>query len=184
MNRRNRKKKQTNLFDDLMVRVKKVNLNVSLSWWKQLPKFHQRIIAILSSIVLVLLVLPTSDIESETEVSSSTKNRVQVSVNTTSLSQEGVSKQAVTKTDDWQEYTVQSGDTLAKVFRTNKLPMADLNLLVKIEGLDKPLSKITQGQLVRYKLTAKGDLDILQLEKNDSSVMFFRLSDGGFGRSK
>ncbi|WP_275895374.1 LysM-like peptidoglycan-binding domain-containing protein, partial [Vibrio cholerae] len=26
--------------------------------------------------------------------------------------------------------------------------------------------------------------DILQLERNNQSVMFFRLSDGGFGRSK
>ncbi|MEF1291248.1 LysM-like peptidoglycan-binding domain-containing protein, partial [Vibrio sp. M260118] len=49
---------------------------------------------------------------------------------------------------------------------------------------DKPLSQIKKGQLVRYKLAENGQLDILQLEKRNQSVMFFRLSDGGFGRSK
>ncbi|KOO09935.1 lysine transporter LysM, partial [Vibrio xuii] len=69
-------------------------------------------------------------------------------------------------------------------FRTSGLPMSDLNALVKVEGSDKPLSYIKKGQLVRYKLDEDGKLDILQLEKSDQSVMFFRLSDGGFGRSK
>ena len=84
----------------------------------------------------------------------------------------------------WQEYEVKSGDTLAKVFRANGLDMSDFNALVRVEGSDKPLSLIKQGQLVRYKLSDDGRLDILQLEKSGQSVMFFRLSDGGFGRSK
>ncbi len=79
---------------------------------------------------------------------------------------------------------VQQGDTLAQVFRNNQLPLSDLNALVRIEGDDKPLSQIRKGQLVRFKLAENGQLDILQLEKGSSSVMFFRLSDGGFGRSK
>ncbi len=63
--------------------------------------------------------------------------------------------------------------------------MADLNALVKIEGSDKPLSRIKQGQLVRFKLADDGKLDMLQLEKSaGESVMFFRLSDGTFGRNK
>ncbi len=62
--------------------------------------------------------------------------------------------------------------------------MSDLNALVNVEGNDKPLSQIKAGQLVRFKLAKDGSLDILQLEKSVQSVMFFRLSDGGFGRSK
>ncbi|MCV5942416.1 cell envelope opacity-associated protein A, partial [Escherichia coli] len=73
---------------------------------------------------------------------------------------------------------MKNGDTLAQVFRNNQLSMADLSALVKIEGSDKPLSHIKQGQLIRFKLSEKGQLDMLQLEKSDHSVMFFRLSDG------
>ncbi|MEI8631640.1 LysM-like peptidoglycan-binding domain-containing protein [Vibrio sp. PP-XX7] len=84
----------------------------------------------------------------------------------------------------WIDYTVQNGDTLSKIFKANDLPLADLNALVSIEGEDKPLSHIKPGQLIRYKLTVKADLDILQVEQKDQSIMFFRLSDGGYGRSK
>ncbi|MCV5927473.1 cell envelope opacity-associated protein A, partial [Escherichia coli] len=80
--------------------------------------------------------------------------------------------------------TVKNGDTLAQVFRSNQLSMADLSALVKIEGSDKPLSQIKQGQLIRFKLSDEGELDMLQLEKSGRSVMFFRLSDGSFGRNK
>ncbi len=73
---------------------------------------------------------------------------------------------------------------MSQVFRSNNLPLADLNALVRIEGSDKPLSQIQQGQRIRFKLAADGQLDILQLERNNQSVMFFRLSDGGFGRSQ
>lgn len=85
--------------------------------------------------------------------------------------------------EPWNNYTVQKGDTLSQVFRNNDLPLSDLNQLVEIEGKDKPLSHIQHGELIRFKLTNRGDLDILKIEKNDGPVMFFRLSSGGFARS-
>ncbi|OEF23008.1 LysM-like peptidoglycan-binding domain-containing protein [Vibrio rumoiensis] len=86
--------------------------------------------------------------------------------------------------EPWNNYTVKKGDTLSQVFRNNDLSLSDLNDLVAIEGKDKPLSQIQHGQLIRYKLTNRGDLDILQIEKDDGPVMFFRLSSGGFSRSQ
>lgn len=86
--------------------------------------------------------------------------------------------------EPWNNYTVQKGDTLSQVFRNNDLSLSDLNQLIEIEGKDKPLSQIKHGQLIRFKLTNRGDLDILQIEKEDGPVMFFRLSSGGFARSQ
>ncbi|GAM55440.1 hypothetical protein JCM19231_4339 [Vibrio ishigakensis] len=37
---------------------------------------------------------------------------------------------------------------------------------------------------MRFKRDDDGRLDILQLENGNDSIMFFRLSDGGFARSK
>lgn len=184
MNRRNRKRKEKTLFDDLKAVLASGS---KMTFWQRLPKMHQRALMILTPLVLLLFIVPLPQSESTAETDASLEKeaiRKEVAVDTTSLSEKGKNSQPVTKTDAWQEYTVQAGDTLAKVFRSNKLPMADLQALVAIEGLDKPLSKIKQGQLVRYKMTAEGHLDILQLEKAGSSVMFFRLSDGGYGRSK
>ncbi|PJC85776.1 lysine transporter LysM [Vibrio sp. HA2012] len=199
MNRRNRKKKPNSFGDKLAQQIKdRTGKGGSIKeyyFWQQLPRFHQRALMVLVPVLFLLFVLPVS--EPQSDVPEAEENRrVTVDVDTTSLSQQQEAKPAVkhttentvqpqvTRNGSWKEYEVQSGDTLAKVFRANNLPMADLNALVQIEGLDKPLSKIREGQLVRYKLTSDGSLDILQLEKGGTSVMFFRLSDGGFGRSK
>ncbi|MDD9196369.1 LysM-like peptidoglycan-binding domain-containing protein [Aliivibrio sp. S3MY1] len=84
----------------------------------------------------------------------------------------------------WHDYQIQAGDTLYQVFRKNNLPLTELNKVVKIEGADKPLSNIKKGQLFRFKLNQKGELDILQIERDNQAIMYFRMSDGNFGRSK
>ncbi|MDG3087014.1 LysM-like peptidoglycan-binding domain-containing protein [Vibrio hannami] len=186
MSRRNRKKKQTSSFDTMKEHLPSIDKERLASYWQMLPEFHQKALKVLVPLFVVVLIVPVPESESEPKVSASTSQpkRVEVGVNTTGLSEQGGEKQVVVQTADWQEYIVQSGDTLSKVFRSNDLPITDLNALVAIEGLDKPLSKIKQGQLIRFKRTPEGSLDILQLEKQGTAVMFFRLSDGGFGRSK
>ncbi len=150
--------------------------------WAHLPQFHQRALMILAVVLIMLIVIPFPSPNSELEPT--LNQRVELNINNKGLSEQTVSGQAALKSKAWKEYQVQNGDTLSQVFRNNGLPMADLNALVKVEGTDKPLSYIKTGQLVRFKLAADGSLDILQLDKGSHSVMFFRLSDGGFGRSK
>ncbi|WCP67391.1 LysM-like peptidoglycan-binding domain-containing protein [Vibrio tubiashii] len=190
MNRRKKKKQQQVDY----VELAKAKLN-QIDWqqikqtildkWNLLPRLHQRALMVLTPLLLVLLVIPIPEAQTETEqaVSSNTQ-RVEVDINTRSLSEQKSAEQDSLVSKAWNEYEVKSGDTLAQVFRSNGLAMADLNALVKVEGSDKPLSRIKKGQLVRFKLAENGQLDILQLEKSNQSVMFFRLSDGGFGRSK
>lgn len=163
-----------------------------------LPRWHRRVIAILLVATSVLLVLPAP--ESVEVVQSSVNERVPIKINNRGLSeqqfvpvgssqgtkapQQSQEPVKVANTRAWVEYVVKSGDTLANVFRANNLSMTELNALARIEGIDKPLSRIKHGQLIRFKRDAKGRLDILQLEKEERSVMFYRLSDGKFARSK
>lgn len=173
----------------------KSNNNELLAFWGRLPKLHQRLLMIIAPLVLLLILLPapSSDnkvLNNEGEQQVLSPERKEVAISTKSLSDQVPNQNPdTTPTTDtssasWQEYIIQSGDTLTKVFRNNNLPISDLNELLSIEGQDKPLSKIKQGQLVRYKLTADGHLDILQLEKPDGAVIFLRLSDGSYGMSE
>ncbi len=150
-----------------------------------LPNLHKKLIPALAVIVLLLLFVP---VPTPPEPSTATPTRVELDIDTRGLSQQQATPQTnkttAPATQSWTEYVVKDGDTLAAVFRSNGLPTSDLNALVRIEGSDKPLSRIRKGQLVRFKLDAEGRLDILQLERGNEAVMFFRLSDGGFGRSK
>lgn len=85
----------------------------------------------------------------------------------------------------WHQYQVRQGETLANIFREKSLPLSDLYAVAAIEGKDKPLSRIKAGQWLRYKQTAQGGLDALQIEsRSGESVMFFRRSDGSFVRSQ
>ncbi|KUJ00817.1 hypothetical protein VRK_03190 [Vibrio sp. MEBiC08052] len=167
------------------------------SLWCELPKLHQRLLMVLGPVVMLLVLIPwpkAEQVASEQLVGESSvgEQRVALALDPDSLQEptEPVASPKVVKpaseprTTAWVNYTIQNGDTLSKVFRTNDLSLADLNALVQVEGSDKPLSNIKPGQLIRYKLTTKGDLDILQVEQKDQSIMFFRLSNGGFGRSK
>ncbi|TKF34624.1 lysine transporter LysM [Vibrio kanaloae] len=192
MNRRQKKKQQVDHFAELKDRllqlkvklssldIKKMKATVTQTW-QALPKLHQRLLMVIAPIVLVLLFVPLP--EPKVEVVPST-SRVALEIDTVGLSKQQNTKSTPSESSSWQEYLVKQGDTLAQVFRNNDLPLSDLNALVRIEGSDKPLSQIRKGQLVRFKVAETGQLDILQLEKGETSVMFFRLSDGGFGRSK
>ncbi|CAH0524522.1 LysM-like peptidoglycan-binding domain-containing protein [Vibrio hippocampi] len=153
------------------------------TFWHNLPIMHQRILMVVVPLYLLVILLPSEMFSAKQQPSA--QERVEVSVSPRSLAETDV--EIVTETPaepQWKEYTVKKGDTLAQVFRVNRISMADLNALAQIEGEDKPLSRIKQGQLIRFKYDVEGKLDILQIEKGTDSVMFFRLSDGGFGRSK
>lgn len=189
MNRRKKKKQQVDYFELAKDKFNAIDWRElkqrALEKWNLLPKLHQRALMVLVPMLLILLIIPLPDSPSKQDQNNSVPSqRVEVNINTRSLSDQKSAQQQSLASDAWKEYEVKSGDTLAQVFRNNGLAMSDLNALVKVEGSDKPLSRIKQGQLVRFKLEEGGQLDILQLEKNNQSVMFFRLSDGGFGRSK
>ncbi|MGF1697410.1 lysine transporter LysM [Vibrio kyushuensis] len=186
MNRRKKKPQKTDYVELAKSRLNAIDWQAHIQraklLWQKLPQLHRRALMVLIPVVGVLLLLPNSKEEKPTITA--LNERVEIAINTQGLSEQSKQKAASPTSDIWNEYTVKTGDTLSKVFRTNGLPMTDLNALVQVEGTDKPLSHIKQGQLVRFKLADDGKLDILQLEKSKNSVMFFRLSDGGFGRSK
>jgi cell envelope opacity-associated protein A len=188
MNRRKKKKQQVDYLELAKEKFSSVDWQHIkqrvLTKWNMLPKIHQRALMVLVPLLLILLVIPLPESQPQEESVATPSQRVEVNINTRSLSEQKSAEQQSLASDAWKEYEVKSGDTLAQVFRNNGLAMSDLNALVQVEGSDKPLSRIKQGQLVRFKLEESGQLDILQLEKNNQSVMFFRLSDGGFGRSK
>ncbi|WP_165310154.1 LysM-like peptidoglycan-binding domain-containing protein [Vibrio ziniensis] len=187
MNRRHKKKQQTDYIALARDKWNAIDWQIYLDnvkqFWMRLPKFNQRALIVLVPVVLVISIIPFPEKMGE-KSSQSVNKRVELDINTRGLSEQKVTSSPPLESNAWREYTVQKGDTLSQVFRVNELPMSDLNALIQIEGTDKPLSLIQQGQLIRFKLAEDGKLDILQLERNGQSVMFFKLSEGGFGRSK
>ncbi|CAM2803443.1 LysM-like peptidoglycan-binding domain-containing protein [Vibrio rarus] len=194
MNRRTRSKRHTEILADKWNQIEWMALPSKFKgMFTALPKLHRRALMVIVPVTLILVMMPEPKTSTEVKLAKPTDQRVSVPINTRGLSEQNSTSSntsnitlssETSSNGQWIEYTVKAGDTLANVFRANQLSMTDLNALAKIEGIDKPLSQIKQGQLVRFKRDEQGRLDILQLERSSDSVMFFRLSNGGFGRSK
>ncbi|MFA1562544.1 LysM-like peptidoglycan-binding domain-containing protein [Aliivibrio fischeri] len=182
-------------------------------YWQRLPQFHQKALRILVPVTFVLILLPSGaeeGVESiqPTVIPAPEMQRQSVSLNLEGLSEQEalsnrnqrettvnreekvptqttpIEKETAAVEAEWHDYQIQEGDTLYQVFRKNNLPLTELNKVVKIEGTDKPLSNIKKGQLFRFKLNQQGELDIVQIERDGQAIMYFRMSDGNFGRSK
>lgn len=194
MNRRRKKRQQQDLLEVVKQKLQSLDWRGCLvpfkervkSVWLRLPMLHRRLLLVLIPVVFVLLLLPSNSKPSLPISDVATSGQVKIPINTQSLStREQLHQQKVVEAEAaWQDYTVKQGDTLSQVFRVQGFPMSDLNALVRIEGDDQPLSRLRQGQLVRFKRTSEGKLDIIQLDSPKGEVIFFRLSDGGFGRGK
>lgn len=209
MVRRYKKKPKTQdsltaIYDGLMaIEWSQYGQRVQLTWQK-LPHWHQKAVMAMMVLLLLLLLLPSGGSAPADTQNAKVKpvvtERVQLAIDSvpalsqqknealkikeqTSTTPKAPETKAIINSEVWQEYVIQKGDTLSQVFRNNNLSLSDLNSLVAIEGSDKPLSQIQQGQLIRFKLAKNQQLDILQVEKSKGSVMFFRLADGRFSRS-
>lgn len=157
-----------------------------LPQWQRLPKLHRIALSVLVPLLLVLLLLPWGASDSLPDTG---KERVGVDIvlddDATPPTENATPADDQSVNTDWMNYEVAKGDTLSLIFRQHDLPLPDLYAITKIEGSDKPLSRIQPGQLLRLKRTAAGELDMLQIETGGGeSVIYFRLSDGSFARQQ
>jgi len=75
----------------------------------------------------------------------------------------------------WRTYRIESGKTLAQLFRDHNLPPTDVYAMAQVEGSGKPLSSLQTGQIVTG-LTIEGE--------GNQQVLFTRQPDGSFIRAQ
>lgn len=111
----------------------------------------------------------------------STPEQPAVTPPTTQQTQPDVSRPSA---NEWQNYRVQKGKTLAQLFRDNRLQANDAFAMARVEGVEKPLSNLQQGQKIRLKANAKGEIQLLEITTPEGKTYnFARLSDGGYYRT-
>ncbi|MCS2149402.1 LysM-like peptidoglycan-binding domain-containing protein [Scandinavium manionii] len=97
-------------------------------------------------------------------------------VQTQSQSAPGIEQQ-------WRSYRVESGKTLAQLFRDHNLPPTDVYAMSKVEGAGKPLSSLQAGQMVQVRQNANGVVTGLAIDSGGGQqVLFTRQSDGSYIR--
>ena len=85
----------------------------------------------------------------------------------------------------WRSYRVDSGKTLAQVFRDHNLPPTDVYAMAQVEGAGKPLSNLKDGQMVQIRQNANGVVTGLTIDTgNGQQVLFTRQPNGSFLRAR
>ncbi|WP_312667049.1 LysM-like peptidoglycan-binding domain-containing protein, partial [Escherichia coli] len=80
---------------------------------------------------------------------------------------------------------VEPGKTLAQLFRDHNLPPTDVYAMAQVEGADKPLSNLQNGQIVKIRQNANGVVTGLTIDTgNNQQVLFTRQPDGNFIRAR
>ncbi|ASG72997.1 OapA family protein [Salmonella enterica] len=85
----------------------------------------------------------------------------------------------------WRSYRVESGKTLAQLFRDHGLPPTDVYAMAQVEGAGKPLSNLKNGQMIKIRQNASGVVTGLTIDgDNGQQVLFTRQPDGSFIRAQ
>ena len=84
----------------------------------------------------------------------------------------------------WRSYRLESGKTLAQLFRDHNLPATDAYAMSQVEGAGKPLSSLQVGQMVKIRQNASGVVTGLTVDAGGQQVLFTRQSNGSFIRAR
>lgn len=154
----------------------------SFHWMEPLPYFHRRWVIIFGAILLLSLLWPyTDDNTSRSFPVTSQENNVPLQAQLQNESQQQPESQP--DSGNWQRYQIQSGQTLAQLFRDNSLPVNEVFAMAQVEGRDKPLSNLKAGQEVRIERNANGVITALSVTMADNSeALFRRQADGSYLR--
>ncbi|MDN0107621.1 OapA family protein [Yersinia rochesterensis] len=169
----------------------------SFEWMEPLPLFHRRWVIIATTVLLLALLWPASR--------DNTNNTFPVSTPSTDVPLQAqlqgnldapppptvASPQIPPLQGNWQSYQIQSGKTLAQLFRDNNLPVNEVFAMAQVEGNDKPLSNLKAGQEVKIMLDAEGMVAALAIEStkaidstNSTEALFTRQNDGSYRRER
>ncbi|WP_016585369.1 LysM-like peptidoglycan-binding domain-containing protein, partial [Yersinia pestis] len=152
-----------------------------------LPFFHRRGVIIATTVLLLALLWPASRDNTDLSFpvsapSTSVPLQAQLQDNNDVPVPPKVSPSETTQ-GNWQSYQVQTGKTLAQLFRDNNLPVNDVFAMAQVEGSDKPLSNLKAGQEVKIMLDAQGAVTALAIETPENTeVLFSRQNDGSYRR--
>ncbi|WP_165460673.1 OapA family protein [Atlantibacter sp.] len=170
-----------------------------------LPGFHRRGIIVAALVIVICFLWPSSQPDQEPlrrdaqlDIQSSSQPPMQAELTTPPPQTQATrtpqpepaqtTPQPVQNNDidqQWRSYRVESGKTMAQLFRDHNLPPADVYAMAQVEGEGRPLSTLQTGQMVQIRQNASGVVTGLTIDLgNDKQVLFTRQPDGSFVRAR
>ncbi|WP_188472906.1 LysM-like peptidoglycan-binding domain-containing protein [Hafnia psychrotolerans] len=175
------------------------HMSDNFDWMSPLPYGHRRWIIVSVLVVLLALLWPYSPPNSYSPSQPQQPASIPMQADlrneqgrTTQLAQPQPQQQQATEEppqpraeENWKSYRIQSGQTLAQLFRDNNLAVGDVFAMAQVEGDEKPLSNLKAGQEVKILRNTQGAVTSLQItNEQNSTVLFTRQADGTYKRSR
>lgn len=85
--------------------------------------------------------------------------------------------ETVEASEDWRNWTVRPGDTMAKIFERSGLDRRDLARILARNGYAQKLARLRPGETIRYQLSEEGRLRALAIEPEPTLRVIFELDD-------
>ncbi len=178
----------------LIIRQIKMSLNHiwhlsdGYHWMDPLPHFHRRWILIATGFLLLVLLWPYSSPQSPLQ-SHQESGSIPLTMGNIPMQAKLVDNmpapEASTTNNQWKNYQIVAGQTLAQLFRDNNLPVNDVFAMAQVEGRNKPLNNLHAGQKIKLQLNAQGMVSELEIETPENQVIqFVRQQDGSFIRTR
>lgn len=155
-----------------------------------LPPMHRRGIIIAAIVLVVGFLLPSDDTPNAPVVTREAQLDIQSQSQPPTEEQPQITQTQPFQPDSgidnqWRSYRVEPGKTMAQLFRDHGLPATDVYAMAQVEGADKPLSNLQNGQMVKIRQNASGVVTGLTIDTgNNQQVLFTRQPDGSFIRAR
>ena len=168
------------------------HLSDDFQWMSPLPYAHRRGIILAVLVILLALLWPYTPENTYAPAQPQQPTSIPMQADlrndqgrTTQMAQpEPVQPATTDNSGTWRSYQVQSGQTLAQLFRDNNMAVNDVFSMARVQGAEKPLSTLKTGQEVKIQRDAQGVVTALQVTTDQNvTVTFTRQPDGSFQRS-
>ncbi len=143
-----------------------------------LPKPHRIALSGLCGIMVLFISLPNQSADISPHSTSHILDsgvRYPVSLNTSQFKEHN--ENAELQDEVWQNVTVKSGDTLAKIFKRAGLTPKETYLVTQAGELAKSLTTIRPGEQLDYVKSSEGKLQRLRYELSNTKTLFVDASD-------
>ena len=146
------------------------------------PKSHVKAALLATAfLAIVITALPAHQSESPSEAPVSLQLEVAGTANVVSVNELPVKQEQMEASNSrWINMTIQPGDNLARIFKRNKLPAADLQNIVNLGKPVSSLRKILPGQKLGFKITSSGELLAIQYKKNALDTLLIHRQNQSF----
>ena len=146
------------------------------------PKSHVKVALLFTAILAILITaLPADQSQSPSDAPVSLQLVVTETADFVSADELPVKQEQMEASNSrWINMTIQPGDNLARIFKRNKLPAADLQNIVNLGKPVSSLRKILPGQKLGFKITSSGELLAIRYKKNALDTLLIQRQDQSF----